>query len=371
MDAKLGHETDALTFLSDVAREPYRYDFYQTLRRLECLYDHKPRWGTALRPIDEPVRLGQDPDLAFAPAPLHSLEFGKEGAPPRLQVRLFGLLGPNGPLPIHITEYVRHRLRHAGDPTLSRFLDLLQHRFIALFYRAWAQAQPHVNRDRADEDHYLTYVGAFVGIAPPPLRHRDTVPDPAKLFHVGTLARQVRDADGLAAIIRQFFRVPARIEEFVGHWLIIAPRDRTYLQAEGKILGESAMLGARVWDHQSKFRIHVGPLTLAAIRSVSPGDAPGRTRSEALGDPAAKARGLGTVLPLFRARLGCSFAPRTRRGARFEAGPSRTAWLDDVAGHANVGRTMPAISAWMVKRSWIGIEPHDRHQSLRIVRQAQ
>ena len=56
MDAKLGHETDALTFLSDVAREPYRYDFYQTLRRLECLYDHKPRWGTALRPIDEPLR---------------------------------------------------------------------------------------------------------------------------------------------------------------------------------------------------------------------------------------------------------------------------------------------------------------------------
>ena len=42
MDAKLGNETDALTFLADVAREPYRYDFYQTLRRLECLYgpDH-------------------------------------------------------------------------------------------------------------------------------------------------------------------------------------------------------------------------------------------------------------------------------------------------------------------------------------------
>jgi type VI secretion system protein ImpH len=270
MDAKLGHETDALTFLSDVAREPYRYDFYQTLRRLECLYNHKPRWGTALRPIDEPLRLGQDPDLSFAPAPLHSVEFGKEGAPSRLQVRLFGLVGPNGPLPIHITEYVRHRLRHAGDPTLSRFLDLLQHRFIALFYRAWAQAQPHVNRDRADEDHYLTYIGALVGIAPNPLRDRDTVPDRAKLFHVGTLARQVRDADGLAAIVRHFFRVPARIEEFVGHWLIIAPRDRTYLQAEGKVLGESAMLGARVWDHQSKFRIHIGPLTLQQYEAFLP-----------------------------------------------------------------------------------------------------
>jgi len=72
MDAKLGHEADALNFLSDIAREPYRYDFYQTMRRLECLYEGKPRWGTALRPVDEAVRLGQDPDLSFAPAPLAS-----------------------------------------------------------------------------------------------------------------------------------------------------------------------------------------------------------------------------------------------------------------------------------------------------------
>ena len=70
MGAKLGYETDALNFLADLAREPYRYDFYQTLRRLECLYGDKPRWGAALRPVDEPLRLGQDPDVAFAPAPL-------------------------------------------------------------------------------------------------------------------------------------------------------------------------------------------------------------------------------------------------------------------------------------------------------------
>jgi type VI secretion system protein ImpH len=271
MDAKLGHETDALTFLSDVAREPYRYDFYQTLRRLECLYWDKPRWGAALRPVDEPVRLGQDPDLSFAPAPLASLEFGKDGAPPRLQVRLFGLLGPNGPLPIHLTEYARHRLRQAGDPTLSRFLDLFHHRFLALLYRAWAQAQPHVNRDRAGDDHYLTYVGTFIGLAPTSVRNRDTVPDLAKLFHVGTLVRQVRDADGLAAIIRQFFRVPARLEEFVGHWLYLAPRDRTYLRgADRKSLGVTAVLGARVWDHQSKFRIHLGPLTLKQYEAFLP-----------------------------------------------------------------------------------------------------
>ena len=66
----MGRETDALAFLAGLADSPYRYDFYQTMRRLECLYDAKPRWGEALRPVDEPVRLGQDPDLSFAPAAL-------------------------------------------------------------------------------------------------------------------------------------------------------------------------------------------------------------------------------------------------------------------------------------------------------------
>jgi type VI secretion system protein ImpH len=283
MDANLGHQTDALTFLADLAREPYRYDFYQTLRRLECLYRDKPRWGMALRPIDEPVRLGQDPDVTFAPAPLASLEFGRDGRPPRLQVRLFGLMGPNGPLPIHITEYVRHRLRHAGDPTLSRFLDMLQHRFIALFYRAWAQAQPHVNRDRPLDDRFLVYIGSFVGVAPPPLRHRDTVPDLARLFHAGTLVRQVRNAEGLAQILRQFFRVSVRIEEFVGHWLHLDPTQRTYLRRDGGVLGAGAVAGARVWDHQSKFRIHLGPLTLAQYEAFLPAASSAKPGSQAGG----------------------------------------------------------------------------------------
>jgi type VI secretion system protein ImpH len=271
MGAGLGREADALKFFAELAAAPYRYDFYQTLRRLECLYSDKPRWGRARRPADEPVRLGQDPDLSFAPAPLAAFEADHGGRPPRLQVRLFGLLGPNGPLPIHLTEYARERLRHANDPTFSRFLDLLNHRFLALFYRAWAQAQPQVSRDRPDEDRFATYIGALIGMATPAVVDRDSVPDLAKLFHVGTLVRHVRNAEGLAAVLRHFFGVPVRIEEFVGHWLWFARRERTRLGREPAMLGGGAVLGGRVWDRQSKFRIHLGPLTLSEYESFLPG----------------------------------------------------------------------------------------------------
>lgn len=71
-----------------------------------------------------------------------------------MEVRFFGMLGPNGPLPLHLTEYARSRSIHAGDQTLVRFLDIFHHRFMALFYRAWAQAQPTVSLDRPGEDRF-------------------------------------------------------------------------------------------------------------------------------------------------------------------------------------------------------------------------
>src|SRR5688572_24060869 len=246
MGATVGRETDAVAFLAELAATPYRFDFYQTLRRLECLYGAQPRWGEALRPLDERVRLGQDPELSFAPPPLSALEPGRDGRPPRLQVRLFGMLGPNGPLPLHITEYTRERLRNAGDPTLSRFLDIFHHRFIALFYRAWAQAQPHVNRDRPREDRFTSYIGSFLGMAQPASRNRDSVPDLAKYFHVGAFIRQVRNPEGLTRILRHFFRVPVQIEEFVGHWMFLTTSERTYLASEGAVLGSGAVLGRSV-----------------------------------------------------------------------------------------------------------------------------
>jgi type VI secretion system protein ImpH len=270
MGAAMGRETDALVFFAELAAAPYRYDFYQTLRRLECLYDGKPRWGRALRPVDEPVRLGQDPDLSFAPAPLASFE-AHDVEIPRLQVRLFGLFGPNGPLPIHLTEYARERLHHAGDATLSRFLDIFHHRFLALFYRAWAQAQPHVNRDRPKEDRFTVYVGAFLGMSPAAFRDRDALPDLAKFFHVGALIRQVRNSEGLRHILQHFFRVPVQIEEFVGHWLFLSRGERTALSSDTATLGSGAVLGRQVWDRQHKFRIRLGPLTLDQYESFLPG----------------------------------------------------------------------------------------------------
>ncbi len=267
----MGRPPDPLSFFRAAEEKPYAYDFFQTLRRIECLHPGKPRWGEALRPADEPVRLGQEPSLAFAPATLTALRQREGGRPPRLEVAFFGLLGPNGPLPLHLTEFARERILHHSDQTFARFLDVFHHRLLALFYRAWAQAQPAVNLDRPREDRFATYVGALVGLGSPQMRQRDALPDAAKLFFSGLLARQARNAEGLRALLKGYFRVPVRIEEFVGHWMALAPTEQTRLGGDNAVLGAGTVLGARLWDRQHKFRIGLGPLTLAQYEAFLPG----------------------------------------------------------------------------------------------------
>jgi type VI secretion system protein ImpH len=74
----------------------------------------------------------------------------------------------------------------------------------------------------------------------------------------------------LTHVLQHFFRVPVQIEEFVGHWLLLSARERTSLIADGAVLGSGSVLGSRVWDRQSKFRIRLGPLTLDQYESFLP-----------------------------------------------------------------------------------------------------
>ena len=274
LEAAMRSTPDPLTYFRALEDKPFSFDFFQALRRIECLHPDKPRLGKGLRPIDEAVRMAQEPSMAFAPSSLSSFYLPTWGRPGRMEVRFFGLLGPNGPLPLHLTEYARARLLHAGDATFVRFLDIFNHRFLLLFYRAWAQARPTVSLDRPDDDRFMIYVGSFEGLAGSKMRERDEIGDFAKLFFAGLLGRQVRNRDGLVAMLAFYFRLPVSIEEFVGHWMHLSKRDQTSLSSSDNIsaqLGGGAVLGARVWDRQHRFRIWLGPLSLAQYEAFLPG----------------------------------------------------------------------------------------------------
>lgn len=272
MAAEARREARALALLEALAAEPWRFDLFQALRRLECAFRDRPRLGEAARAADEPVRIGQEPALAFPDRAIASLTRRGEG-PARLSTFTFGVFGPNGPLPLHLSEYARDRLRNAGDATLARFLDVFHHRMATLFYRAFAQAEPTVSRDRPALDRFAVFVGSLCGIGLPSTRDRDVVPDRTKLHYAGLLARQTRDAGGLAAMIGDLYGVGARVEEFVGEWVEIPPGERLQLGRARCALGADAILGRRVWLRSGKFRLVLGPLRRLELEGFLPGTA--------------------------------------------------------------------------------------------------
>lgn len=268
-------EAERGAFWRALAAAPFRQDFYALLRRIENLWRDRPRLGRALRPLDEPVRLAQDADLDFAPAPVSSLGQDSGAPAPRLGVRVFGLFGPHGALPLHLTELARSRERQHGDAALRAFIDIFHHRMLLLFYRAWAQAQPAVDLDRRDDARIDAIVGALGGLAPAAARRRDNVSDDTKRQHIAHLGRGVRTAEGLEHTLAALLGVPVRVENFVGHWLPLRREDRTRLGLGGASsrIGIGAVAGDAVWDRQSSFRIHVGPLSAEQYRRFLPGGA--------------------------------------------------------------------------------------------------
>lgn len=274
---------NVLSFLEELSRAAFEFDFHAAMRRLEAIFRDRPRFGEALRPSEEGVRVGQEPTLAFAPAELSSFEPPRADGPGRLVVAFFGLFGPNGPLPLHITEYARERVRHAGDRTLSAFADIFNHRMSLLFHRAWTQVEPTAGQDRPESNRFGTYVGSLFGMGVPSLRDRDAIPDAAKLQYAGWLASPVRSAEGLRAILADYFEVPVGIDEFEGEWLEVPEDSRLQLGGSPEVcaLGRNTLLGRRAYCVQHKFRVRLGPLSPSDFRRFLPGS-PSLARLEAL-----------------------------------------------------------------------------------------
>lgn len=274
MAGKTGTSSDALALLSELRERPYRFGFFQALRRLECAYDEKPRLGRTVKASDDVVRLGQEPSMAFPASTLASFDAGRSGLPPRMLVYFFGLFGPNGPLPLHLTEHARDRQRNSDDPTFARFADMFHHRMLSLFYRAWADAQPAVQFDRgAESDRFGRYVGTLFGLGFPATRERDAMHDLAKLHYAGRFASQTKSPQGLRDALAGYFGLQTEIVEFVGQWIDLPETSWCRLgeDPETGTLGRSLTVGKRIWDCQQKFRIRFGPMNVEEFRRMLPG----------------------------------------------------------------------------------------------------
>jgi type VI secretion system protein ImpH len=295
-------------------QEPFAFDFFQAVRLLARMPDALARTEPG-KPPPEVARFAAHLSLAFPASAVHDLE-SRAGALPVMTVTFLGLFGPNGVLPHHYTQRLINREHKEGRPkawvewdegrkdrwraearALRDWLDLFNHRFVHLFYRAWEKyrfwlAHERGETDLREPDRFTLALLALVGQATPWQRGRLVVAAPVAgesapaelaavrdrglLRYAGLLAQRHRNAWGLRALLAGYFERPVAVEQFQGQWLPLeeASQSRVGDEDGNCALGESTVVGDRVWDVQGKVRIRLGPLTYQEFAEYLPDRAP-------------------------------------------------------------------------------------------------
>jgi type VI secretion system protein ImpH len=247
------------------------YNFFAALHLLETQY--KTQFGKTKTPLDDPVLLGQTPYMGFAPTTLDKISQLKKTNQKYLSVFFFGLFGPNGPLPYHLTETIYTRLPRKKRASAQDFFNIFHHRFISLFYRAWANKEPIAQLNYNKKDRFQFYLGSIAGYGLPSLRERDSFSDYSKAHFAGYLGGKIRHKEGLENIIMQLYGIQSNIVEFIGEWLSIGREHQCSLKERcyAKLLGINTSLGKNSWQSQYKFQIQLGSLSLAEYEKILPG----------------------------------------------------------------------------------------------------
>jgi type VI secretion system protein ImpH len=259
-----------VTPLDSLAERPWDFDFHQAMRRIDCAFRDLPRAGEAHTPDQEPVRLGQDPSLEFSPAALRQFSAPEATTRGKLRVGFLGLFGPHSPLPLHFTELAQRRQHGGGDRTLGAFVDLFHHRALLLLHRSWAMSQPTARHDRSKENGFGAYLSALSGQVGP--SDAGTC-QRLRWSFAAHFMQPTRNADGLEALLGAYFECAVHVRQYVPEWLDIPESQAWRLgrSRERGTLGESTVVGRRVFQPSQKFRIELGPLSHANFERLLPG----------------------------------------------------------------------------------------------------
>lgn len=263
--------------IQQLADAPHRFTFAQLVNLVvRALQRQGVSYACALR---ERIAFGNSLSLSFPPSEVRTVEIEpaiRAGEPTgriRITPAFIGLLGVGGTLPLHDTERIAAREAHDGDNSQRALLDVLSSRLVAMFYEASSTYRVEHGIDVRGEDTLLPLLGAIGGNGAGSLRRLQAGPLKQEIAacYAGLLRTRPVAARTVEQVLAAYLGVPVRLEQFVGCWDTIPERQRSTLGVTAPVLGQSAVLGARLWRHDLRARLHIGPLDETRLQDFLPG----------------------------------------------------------------------------------------------------
>lgn len=223
-----------------------------------------------------------------------------------MTVNGFGILGAEGVMPLHYSEWVAAQARQ-GPSVLMAFIDLFHQRCFTLMYLAWKKYRFPARTGAVVE----RAVKSSVGVSPKPARQqayqqqqssassvRAHAIARARMQYAGVMARGQMGPETLSRLLSDYFNLSIIVQDFQGAWAPISKAFLTRLAGRGQspqrlehcsqhrpqrrarrhkhqaCLGVNTILGERAWQVQSKVLISVTCNSRRDFEAFSPaGDA--------------------------------------------------------------------------------------------------
>lgn len=252
--------------------EPYRFEFFQAVRLLEKIFPERRAVGREPLPLKEVARFRSHAAISFPASEIQEIrevseEFSDDDKI-ELIINFMGMIGPLGVLPRNYTELVMDRTRYR-DTSLYAFLDIFTHRAVSLFFRAWEKYRFPVQYERGKDD-FTDYLFDIAGLGTGGLHNKLFIEDESLLPYAGLIAQKPHSATMLEQVLADYFNVPAKVRQFSGQWLTLDAESITRLGQVNSGLGVNAVVGTKVWDDQSKFRVVFGALNFKEFQGFLP-----------------------------------------------------------------------------------------------------
>jgi type VI secretion system protein ImpH len=270
MAAEGGRDSPSLKEL--LLEKTGRFEFRQAVRLFRKLWsDREPVGYPDVDPRTEVVRFRSDVSSVFPASDVRDAVAPDGELPGRLMVSFFGVATPAswGSLPRRYAEEVRTQVRNKNT-ALRDFLDLFNHRFVSLFYRAAERNHLVLAYEGGRASPFERALYGVLGLGTPALRGRLPLDERMLLARGGLLAMRPMPATALAAVIRSIFHQPVEIVQFIPQRYQMEVEDQNRLGYANSRLGEDLYVGAEITLVQSKFRVRLGPLGREAYHHFLP-----------------------------------------------------------------------------------------------------
>lgn len=239
---------------------PYEFSFLQAVRLFQKLSPNGADIGTTITPDEDPISFSSRYTYSLPSSDIYRVHVVDKK--PQIVVNFWNIAGPHGALPSPLSEKVDDRMRE-GDFALKEFLDIFNHRLLSIYYCVAQKYSFVLSPKTSIQTTAGQMMCAVAGVDP----YKDayaTASTAALAQYAGIMWQRPRSAAGLEQILSDYFQIQISIEQFVGSWVDINRRQRTFIgtrRGRNHKLGRTTFLGKRFWQSTHHFVVNVGPLT--------------------------------------------------------------------------------------------------------------